>query len=160
VSAVYRESEQKALPATFGPSPRLRGPAWRVNEHGIETPGSMEADLLIHDPALGQVVVDAKYKASVSSGNLQQIVAYCLLLGARCGVLVVPAGAIVDRRSYLFRSSELGAIRVHVVELRTAARNVQDWKTNAAALGAELRERLGSSGSRRAAANARSDAGR
>jgi len=55
----------------------------------------------------------------------------------------VPAGAVVDRRSYLFRSSELGEIRVHVVELRTAAASVQDWKANAAALGTELRERLG-----------------
>ena len=144
LEALFEKTVVRAITACgLAATPKARVPYWRVNERGIEAPASMEADLLIHDPSLGQVVVDAKYKAPVSSGNLQQIVAYCLLLGAQCGVLVVPAGAVVDRRSYLFRSSELGEIRVHDVELRTAAASVQDWKANAAALGTELRERLG-----------------
>ena len=58
-------------------------------------------------PRVGPVVIDAKYKSSISSGNLQQLIAYCSVLGARLGVLVVPEGNVVDRRAYHFAPRSL-----------------------------------------------------
>jgi McrBC 5-methylcytosine restriction system component len=138
---VVRALGLAGLPTT----PKASVPYWRVSERGTETPAGMEADVVLHDPVLGPVVIDAKYKSSISSGNLQQLIAYCSVLGARFGVLVVPEGNVVDRRAYHFRIAELGSFRIHVVQLRTAARSVDEWRTNAAGLVAELRARIGPS---------------
>lgn len=145
LEALFEKTVVRALASSgVATTAKARVPYWRVNEHGACASAAMEADVVMHDPALGNVVIDAKYKASISSSNLQQIVAYCSLLQARVGVLVVPVGTVVDRRSYLFRPGELGALRIHVVELQTAARSGREWSGNAAAFAATLRERIGS----------------
>lgn len=143
LEALFERTVARALAACgLLSTAKTRVPYWRVDSHGTEAQASMEADVVIDSPMLGPVVVDAKYKASISSANLQQIVTYCLVLGARLGVLIVPAGAVADRRTYVFEIAVLGAVRVHVVELQTTASTVADWKANATALGATVRERI------------------
>lgn len=87
------------------------------------------------------VVVDAKFKSAVSSANLQQMVTYCLMTGARRAVLVLPAGHLKDRRSYRFPIDPIwggGEVRVDLVELKTDGQCLAAWRTNAQALVAEI----------------------
>lgn len=42
------------------------------------------------------VVVDAKFKHDINSANIQQMLAYCYMIGARCGALVLPGKARDD----------------------------------------------------------------
>lgn len=87
------------------------------------------------------VVVDAKFKSAVSSANLQQMVTYCLMAGARRAVLVFPAGHLNDRRSYRFQIAPVwggGEVVVDVVELKTDGQSLAAWRTNAQALVSEI----------------------
>lgn len=116
---------------------KAKVPYFRTDERGRKTVAAMEADVVIRNVQGGPVVVDAKYKSSLSSGNLQQIVAYCFMLGARTGVLVVPKGSESNMRLYTVSpavSNPAGAnrdINIHVVELETGAVTVQQWHNEA-----------------------------
>ena len=46
------------------------------------------------------IVVDAKYAQTASKGHLYQVLAYMKMTSARLGVLVYPAGAVLDARCY------------------------------------------------------------
>jgi len=108
---------------------------------GGETPdgsGSLEMDLFCPGLPDGPLVVDAKYKAHVSSGNLQQMVTYCFVTGARRAVLVFPKGNLTDRRSYLFAGKSGKDIRIDLAELATDARDVVGWRQNARLLVADV----------------------
>jgi 5-methylcytosine-specific restriction endonuclease McrBC regulatory subunit McrC len=103
--------------------------------------GSMEMDVYCPNVGGEPLVIDAKYKTKVSSGNLQQMVTYCFVTGARRAVLVFPAGHVKDFRGYEFAAGELarlerriGSVRVDVVELDTTARDVAGWRRNSRAM--------------------------
>ena len=90
-------------------------------------------------PALttGPLVVDAKYRRSVSAGNLQQMVTYCFASGASRAVLVLPEDFARDRRPYRFRAQhdpDGKTITVYVVGFRTDAATVAGWRGHAAQL--------------------------
>lgn len=108
----------------------------------VSTTESMEMDLFLSNVEGGPVVVDAKYKTKIDSANLQQVVTYCFITGARRAVLVVPAGHVGDRRAYRFSSPPTGAggatVRVDVVELDTSARDVAQWRTRARQMADEV----------------------
>lgn len=83
---------------------------------------------------MGPLVVDAKYKTSVASANLQQIVTYCDLTGARKAFLVVPAGYDAVASFVFNAGSGADSVSIEVVELSTNARSVDEWRGSAAAL--------------------------
>lgn len=99
------------------------------HQHG----GQFNADLiLLTNPP---IIVDAKFKSSVSSSNLQQMVTYCVMTGARQAVLVLPAGHIADRRVYRFAlASGFDEVRVNIVELDTSGESLGAWRLNAQAM--------------------------
>lgn len=99
---------------------------------GHQPGGCFHMDVLIlGDPP---VVVDAKFKSSVSSGNLQQMVTYCLMSGAQQAVLVFPSGHLGDRRSYRIPLADGREVVVHVVELDTSGKSLAEWRCNASRL--------------------------
>lgn len=98
----------------------------------------MELDALCPGLVPGGVVVDAKYKDRISSGNLQQLIAYCTLTGARQGVLAVPAGLIHDKRSYRFEPHGTEPVTVHIVELAVHGKNVATWRAAASEFAAKM----------------------
>lgn len=120
-------------------TPKARLPYTRVGHDGTESKGAMEADVVLHDPIVGPVVIDAKYKSSISSANLQQMVAYCSMLGARVGVLVVPEGQSTDLRTFHFGLADRGRVALHVIPLRTSAQNANEWSASAEQFVAGLR---------------------
>ncbi|MCP4501164.1 MAG: hypothetical protein GY822_14490 [Deltaproteobacteria bacterium] len=95
---------------------------------------SMEMDVFVQDFDGRPLVVDAKYKKQVSSGNLQQMVTYCFLTGAHRAVLVFPQGNLTSENAYYFDGPSGDRIRVDVAELRTDSNNLRDWRR----AGAEL----------------------
>jgi hypothetical protein len=96
-----------------------------VLEHRVP----MELDVFLPSVGGQPVVVDAKYKRSVSAANLQQMAAYCWLTGARRAVLVCPAGLLEDRRSYLLPAGQdpAATISVDVAELDLGNRTLAGW---------------------------------
>jgi hypothetical protein len=70
--------------------------------------------------------VDAKYKQSVSSQNLQQMVTYCWMTGCRHAVLVLPAHLAGGARYDLHSPDE--AVTVHVVGMRIDGKDLASWK--------------------------------
>ena len=78
------------------------------------------------------MVVDAKYKSALSSGNIQQVVAYCYLTGARRSVLVFPHGMVDTLGTSTLKpwNESAPAIRVGLAELRTDAKDVDGWRKN------------------------------
>ncbi len=103
----------------------------RVGSSGEATFGlsPMELDAWCPTLAFGGVVVDAKYKEAISSANLQQMLAYCTLTGARQAVLVVPSGLVHDRRPYRFAPAHGDSVTIHVVELEVDGRDIVAWRT-------------------------------
>ena len=100
---------------------------------GIEArPRAMQMDLYCPSTPRGPLVIDAKYKSKVSSGNLQQMVTYCYVTGARQAVLVLPVGSPQPRISYHFRSTdaEQRAVTVDVAYFPTNGRSVAAWEQN------------------------------
>ena len=75
------------------------------------------------------VVVDAKYKTAPASANLQQMVSYCRLMGARQAVLVFPAGHVRDLQPFHYRNVDGSIVTVHLVELDTGAHSLKGWRT-------------------------------
>jgi len=99
---------------------------------------TMEIDVLLEGLKDGPIVVDAKYKTHVASGNLQQVVAYCFSVGSREAVLAFPAGHLDALATFRFdgigleRQREPSTISVRTAELRTDATSVSEWRENAA----------------------------
>jgi hypothetical protein len=94
----------------------------------------MEMDVFLPDMPEGPVVVDAKYKTQVSSGNLQQMVAYCHITGARRAALVFPHGHLQDTKSFFFDGVDAERIRIDLAELKTDAVDVLGWRSAARAM--------------------------
>jgi len=107
---------------------RPGGGAWSEGQR------RMEIDVFLPDVAGVPVVVDAKYKTRISSGNLQQMVTYCWVTGARRAVLVVPAGVVADRRSFELVGASGEVIRIEVVELALGERTLGGWRRAAEAV--------------------------
>jgi len=105
----------------------------RIGERGRSTAGTsaMELDALCPVLAQGGVVVDAKYKDSISSSNLHQMVAYCALTGARQAVLAIPSQLIGDRRSYRFDVPKAHAVTVHLIEFDVDGADLESWRRSA-----------------------------
>lgn len=85
----------------------------------------------------GPFVVDAKFKAKVSAGNVQQMVTYVAMTGARGGALVLPGAAGDDGLiEVVVRPSPEGTetIRLQVVHLDTTATSLEGWRRSAADL--------------------------
>lgn len=135
---VVRSLALAGLPIT----PKTRVPYTRVADDGTESKGGMEADVVLQDPVTGPVVIDAKYKSSISSANLQQMVAYCSILGAKVGVLVVPEGAVVDLRTYCFRPADGTRVVIHIIPLQTSAQRMEEWRANADRFVTTLKDRV------------------
>jgi 5-methylcytosine-specific restriction endonuclease McrBC regulatory subunit McrC len=76
----------------------------------------------------GGLVIDAKYKSRVSPGNLQQMVTYCHLTGARMAVLVFPAGQLTSPARYTFRAPHGPSVEILTAELQTCASRPADWR--------------------------------
>ena len=117
----------------------------------------MELDVYLPDVHDHPVVVDAKYKTQVSSGNLQQMVTYCLGTGAQHAVLVFPAGYPTDQRSYVLVPPEPSstALRIHLVELDIQQTKLSDWHAAARAMVAEVVQKVVGAGSSGAVAGER-----
>lgn len=104
-----------------------------------EQPGSMfELDALCRVASNALLVVDAKYKRKISSGNLHQMIAYFALSGATRGAFVVPAEVVADRRAYLFERADGVRVRVDVLELSTDAADIDGWRQNGRRLADEI----------------------
>lgn len=104
-------------------------PYVRLDAHGGSSLGAMAADYYCPDLPRGPLVIDAKYKTSVSAANLQQMVTYCFVLGARRGALVLPGEEGREAVAYRFSAgSGGGEVRVDVVGLSTDGRSVRAWR--------------------------------
>ncbi len=97
---------------------------------------TFQPDLFCSNERIGPLVIDAKYKTTISSANLQQVLAYCFLTGARRAVLVVPKGDATQAESYLFTPGRRWAgldhcrVRVDVVSLDTTGQDIASWRAN------------------------------
>ncbi|PRP94894.1 5-methylcytosine restriction system specificity protein McrC [Enhygromyxa salina] len=104
--------------------PYRRGPV-DASVHG----GSMEIDVLLERcDGDRPVIVDAKYKTTPASANLQQTLTYCWMTGARQAVLVFPKGMLSDLRPFRYRNVDGSRITVHLVELATDSDTLQGWE--------------------------------
>ena len=99
----------------------------RLGATGVVAGAAFALDVFVPTPD-GGLVVDAKYKRKVDAGNLQQMVAYCHLLGVRRAALVYPAGLVSDRRSFVMASPTTPSIRIDIVELDSAGRSIAEWR--------------------------------
>jgi len=113
--------------------PKHAIPHERLRLDGTFATGSsvMELDAYCPASAPGGLVVDAKYKDSISSANLQQMLAYCALTGATEGVLAVPAGLVQDKRAYRFRPRVGLPVIIHLVEFDVHGATVAEWRASA-----------------------------
>lgn len=96
----------------------------------------MEMDVFIPASRTGSIVIDAKYKTSVASSNLQQMVTYCFVTGSSSAVLVFPEGFVSPGTAYRFsgRSGESSSpmeIEVSTAELETGGNSVEEWRAAA-----------------------------
>lgn len=92
----------------------------------------MAPDLICHLDD-GPLIVDAKFKHDVSSANIQQMVTYCVLTGARRAVLVVPAGGeFAD--AYVLPIPGGSSIEIRIVELGTLGCTMSAWREYGATL--------------------------
>jgi hypothetical protein len=113
----------------------------RLRADGSFTAGSsvMELDAYCPAGAAGGLVVDAKYKDSISSANLQQMLAYCALTGATQGVLALPAGVRQDNRAFRFRPVAGPPVTIHLVEFDVQGASVAAWRASATAFAERVR---------------------
>ncbi len=108
----------------------------RWDAGGVERPGAFELDAFLPSLAGEAVVVDAKYRSSISAGNLQQMVTYCYMTGARRAVLVTPGG---EPARYRFASPwGAGPIQISAVPLDVGGRSVAEWRAAGRALAARV----------------------
>jgi 5-methylcytosine-specific restriction endonuclease McrBC regulatory subunit McrC len=109
----------------------------RRDPTGFSIPSTaMALDVFIPNLDGRSLVVDAKYKTKVASSNLQQMVAYCWLTGARTAALVFPSGQLTRLGSYTFPSTHPGdsPIEIHLVELELGAADLRGWERSGANL--------------------------
>jgi hypothetical protein len=99
--------------------------------------GAFALDSFVTTPR-GGVVIDAKYKRKVDAGNLQQMVAYCHLLGVQRAVLVYPAGLITDRRCYVMPSPTGPTIQIDIAEMESSGRSIVEWRDAGRRLGEQV----------------------
>lgn len=114
-------------------------PKWKATYAARERQGDrgpMVLDLLCRT-SRGRLVVDAKFKRDVSTSNLQQMVTYCFLSGARRAWLVLP-GDPQEPAEYRFVAPDGYTIVVETRYLATNAVNRRGWEQNGAALVREL----------------------
>lgn len=82
-------------------------------------------------------VVDAKFKAKISAGNVQQMVTYVAMTGARGGALVLPGAAADDgliEVGVRGPSAEAETILLQVLHLDTTATSLEGWRRSTADL--------------------------
>ena len=106
----------------------------------------MYIDLFIPHHCAGPLVVDAKYKSSISSQNLHQMISYCFMTGARHAVLVLPASGAPLPQTYRFLNAKGGhGVTVHVCTLEVSADNLEQWQCAASHLVDEVCQRVSTS---------------
>ncbi|MGH0037127.1 MAG: 5-methylcytosine restriction system specificity protein McrC [Myxococcota bacterium] len=117
---------------------RAKAPVYYLREsaNGTVEARSMEMDVFIPASRTGSIVIDAKYKTSVASSNLQQMVTYCFVTGSSSAVLVFPEGFVSPGTAYRFsgRSGESSSpmeIEVSTAELETGGNSVEEWRAAA-----------------------------
>lgn len=120
--------------AGLSSQPQYPAPYQRLLGDHLAPGGAFALDSFVTTPR-GGVVVDAKYKRKVDAGNLQQMVAYCHLLGVQRAVLVYPAGLVTDRRSYVMPSPTGPTIQIDIVELESSGRSIVEWRDAGRRLG-------------------------
>jgi 5-methylcytosine-specific restriction endonuclease McrBC regulatory subunit McrC len=127
-----------------GASAKRALPYFRGHAGDTRFAGSMQIDVLLERfDRERPIIVDAKYKFAPDSANLQQMLTYCWMTGARQAVLVFPAGHIDDRRSFHYRGADGSMILVHLLELDTDATDLEGWATAGRRLVASIREAVG-----------------
>ncbi len=136
--AVARALEESPLRA------RAKVPAHYMVQYAGRAPErrSMEMDVFFSESPVGPVVVDAKYKTRVSSSNIQQMTAYCLMARSTRGLLILPAGH-VDVNQVLIVGPPEGAAKIGILELDTSAADLAGWQANANKLAAATMAMLG-----------------
>ncbi len=102
----------------------------------------MELDAYCPTTLPGGVVVDAKYKDSISSANLQQMLAYCALTGASQAILAVPAGLLRDRRAFRFHPCGTPPVNIHVVEFDVRGTTIANWRESAKAFSEDVKHAI------------------
>ncbi|MBA3550045.1 MAG: hypothetical protein H0T76_26500 [Nannocystis sp.] len=131
---------EKAVATAFaraGVDCKARAPVTYV-ERLSRTSGhrSMYLDLLCQT-ADGLLVVDAKFKHEVSAGNLQQMVTYCFLSGARRAWLILP-GEPRESSTFCFNAPDGQSIIIETRFLATNAASLGAWEQNGAMLAGGL----------------------
>lgn len=88
--------------------------------------------------------MDAKYKDSVATANLQQMITYCIATGAQHATLVFPAGHLADKRTYLLVPPHppVAPIRIHLVELDRAQTRLSGWHEAGRRVAAEVVQKV------------------
>lgn len=92
----------------------------------------MYLDLLCTTPD-GLLVVDAKFKHAINASNLQQMVTYCFMCGARKAWLVLP-GEAKESSTFQFDGPDGQPIVIETRFLATSAPDVVAWEANGRAL--------------------------
>ncbi len=117
----FLDSGERAAPGHPVRVARIDGTA------AVDISAPMRIDLFLSDQPGGPIVVDAKYKYKISASNLHQMVSYCWATGARRAVLVVPRGAVSDRRRIEIEGAGEGVVRIHVMEIDLGERTLGGW---------------------------------
>lgn len=109
----------------------------------------MQLDVYLPSVHGHRVVVDAKYKDSIATANLQQMVTYCIATGAQHAVMVFPAGHLTDKRTYLLVPPHQGAasLRIHLVEFELTQTKLSGWHEAGRRVAAEVVHKVLGSGS-------------
>jgi len=131
-------------PYVARPKERLPYAISEPSTHLADHRGAMEMDVFLPRFSGRSVIIDAKYKSTVASSNLHQLVTYCYMTGARHGVLVFPdAGTAPVGRRYTFSSpaAPLSDLRIDVLVLSTTAESIDGWRAAGRTLVGDL-ERL------------------
>jgi hypothetical protein len=111
---------------------------------GPDTAASMAIDYLLTDPRHLLAVVDAKFKRTVTSDNLQQVVTYCYCTGSRRGFLILPSGPDgLTTRRYVFgrRGGREDSIALETIGFAVDSTSVAGWEARGGQMAAEVMER-------------------
>jgi hypothetical protein len=108
---------------------------FRTSADGGASPQSFELDAWCPFTPGGPVIVDAKFKLRVSAANIQQLIAYCFLTGARRAAFVLPSPNAVDARPIVARAPSGERIEMHILGLQTTGTTVEAWSSAATMFG-------------------------